>query len=194
MNNNVSEESLGRILSFISNASLQLDIPSFTHYLLSTLQWSDNLFNLFLETEMGILAEWMVFLKDEGYTFEQKLGFGRTPLLDYAYKDTAISLEKCRLLLEYGANIHATDHWRDSALHLALIGSGNGTDSKILVEKLDMLIKAGVDVRCCNNYGETPSYYARTFQCWNEWCMALEANGFNSEAVEGIDMERDAVG
>lgn len=64
-----------------------------------------------------------------------------------------------RLLIEHGANVRQTNHWRDTALHLALGGTKHrGLED--IHEALLLLIQAGADVHAKNWYGCTPSHRA----------------------------------
>ena len=134
----------------------------------------------------------MTFLREEGYYFEQRNPYCKTPLLNQAYRSNPTTFKTCRLLLEHGANVHATNDNGNSVLHLALRGSEDEKQLGILTRKLSMFIKAGADVNCLNKWRISPSFVARKHGGWDEWCMALEANGLDINEVERIDAELGA--
>ena len=133
----------------------------------------------------------MNFLKREGHDFEQKDEDGKTPLLSQLSVDGGQSLEMARLLLEFGANVHATTPAGQNALQCAMSRSNWEEYREILEQKLCLLIEAGADVNHCDEFGDTPSDDAREhYQCWDEWCRALESNGLNLHEVIQADEER----
>lgn len=128
----------------------------------------------------------MKFLKGESFDFEQRNSRGRTPLLDQSYWPGASCLATLPLLLEYGADVHATDNEGNSALHLAMLSNFTtiGEHSGHLKQKLALLVEAGVDLHHRNMKGLTPSYLARfRCDCWDEWCAALRRNGVDVNEV-----------
>lgn len=137
------------------------------------------------------LRRWMNFLKNEEYDFEGA-EHGRTPLLDHLGSCGFASLEMTGLLLEFGVNVHATTPLGRNALQCAIYSSKEEEDREILEQKLCILIKAGVDVDHCDEYGYSPSDYAQEgwFDCWDEWCRALESNGLKIDYVTKADEER----
>jgi hypothetical protein len=140
------------------------------------------------------LRRWMEFLKKRDYDFEQTDMQGRTPLLDHLHKDGRQNLEAARLLLEFGANVHATDFTGRNALQCAMSNMGwVGVEMhrKTLELKLCLLIKAGADVSHCDKAGDTPTDYAQEhYDCWDEWCRALESNGLDVHEITHAEKER----
>jgi hypothetical protein len=126
-------------------------------------------------------------LKEEEYDFEQRDTLGRTALLDNLTTSSELSLVVTRLLLEFGSNIQAIDNRGQNALQIAMRGNNRG----VTEQKLSLLIKAGADVNHCDEDGYTPYDTALKSDCWEEWCRALEFNGFNISEFMGSDEEAE---
>lgn len=132
----------------------------------------------------------MKLLREENLSFAQP-----TPLLVHSFRRGSRSLAMIQLLLEYGANAHATDMHGNNAIHLAILSNlcpefGESRESPDLLEqKLTFLIEAGADVHQANRKGWTPSRLALGCGCWDEWCAALARNGLGID--ENLKRERD---
>jgi ankyrin repeat protein len=133
---------------------------------------------------------YMKLLKEEEYDFEHKAGSERTPLLENLLFPSEGRQTIARLLLEFGADIHAVDDGGSNALQIAMDGCLFLRNSKVTEEMLNLLIKAGADVNHCNKSGHTPSDTARKYRCWKKWCRALELSGLDISDVMMIDKER----
>jgi Ankyrin repeat len=132
---------------------------------------------------------YMKVLKEEGYDFEQKDIFGMTPLLDHLAAIDGENLAIVRLLLQFGANIHATDIAGRNALQITMGCNIWRSYRRDLEPRLCLLIKAGADIYHCDKYGSNPFDYARAIGCWSEWVKALESNGLNIFEVTIISMQ-----
>jgi hypothetical protein len=180
-------DSYFRIIAYLDETNVierSLDSPSLLH----AISWNSDA-NC-SDQQIALSRRWMNFLKKEEYDFEQKDRRGRTPLLDHLSVDGGHSLEIGRLLLEFGANVHATASRGGNALQDAICSSRWEEHSEILEQKLSLPIKAGVDVNHYDEDGCSPSDYARIFERWDEWCRALESNGLNIDDVVQADEER----
>ena len=124
------------------------------------------------------IRAWVKFLNSEGPDSEQRDEWHHTALLVQLHSNWRLGVEVPRLLLELGADTHATDAQGRNALQLAMLYTDNYEGSDFLVEKLSMLIDAGVDIHHRDSWGNTPSYDARfEYDCWLAWCTSVERNG-----------------
>jgi hypothetical protein len=94
-------------------------------------------------------------------------------------------------LLQWGANPHATSHFGEGALHLALAFSGSYSvygshDTDSLEPRLVVLLQAGCDPGLRDVNGHTPSDYAMArAKTWFQWCLAVEAVGLSMGSILG---------
>lgn len=147
----------------------------------------------FPDEYVQLIKTWMEFLSQNGYSFEVQDTLGRTPLLAYSSLPGGRCLAIVRLLLEFGANMHAVDSNGCNAIQLAMYSNTQWRQyevPKVLEEKLSLFIEAGVDLNHRDQWGATPSHDARChFQCWAVWCRALERNGRKVDEVVREDGE-----
>lgn len=128
-----------------------------------------------------LLSTWVEFLIQNGYELETQNKDGRTPLLDQSFRTGAGSLTLIlMLILEFGANPHASDSRGFNAISYAMLTSNleEPEGPKALEFKLFFLLEAGIDPSHRDNLGRTLSVFARLkCKCWTEWCGALEQHG-----------------
>ena len=131
------------------------------------------------------LSWWLSILKASSYDFQQIMD-GAIPLLSHSLFPGADAVETVRLLLAFGANVHAIDDRGRNSLHCAITSSRKERFPDVLERKFRILIEAGCNVNhCATNDGSTPSDLALDLGCWDEWCMALESNGLEvSEVIQ----------
>ncbi|KAI9881624.1 MAG: hypothetical protein M1830_000189 [Pleopsidium flavum] len=136
------------------------------------------------------LGQWTKLLKHEGYDFDKRDPSGLTALLSHALSTRALSTQNVRLLLDEGADPQAQDQHGSNALQKAMHSLDNGELFLDNVDrKLRLLIGARCDVNHCDVWGQTPSDDALSYDCWDEWCSALEANGLDVHDVLRADRE-----
>jgi len=139
------------------------------------------------------LSQWTKLLKNEGYDFDKRDPLGLTALLSHASSTRALSTQNVRLLLDEGADPQAQKQHGSNALHKAMHSLDNGELFLDNVDrKLRLLIGAQCDVNQCDIWGHTPSDDALSYDCWDEWCSALEASGFDVYDVLQADRKHKA--
>jgi uncharacterized protein len=97
-------------------------------------------------------VEVLRFLLDKGMSVEARYK-GLTCLM-WAAKQ--INLEAVKLLLERGANIHATDRLGNTALHHAVMWEGVSTYRDKVRPILETLVEKGANLQARNKEGEKP--------------------------------------
>jgi len=109
--------------------------------------------------------------------------------------------DKLALLLSRGANPHVRDDNGDTCLHIVMHYDHpreeiidrvfqNTVDDKYdgeLKDILLLLMTAGADVYARNNYAETPSDIARSWNHGREWREALEECGYDPDEVDDAE-------
>lgn len=135
-----------------------------------------------------IVEKFFKVLKENNFDFESQENNGHTSFLALADQPGKWASRISRLLCENRANVHATSLSGWNALHFAMFSKKYpGTDLEnmepYLEERLAFLIGAGVDLHQRTDSGETPSVLAQDFDCWDEWCAALERNGLDIDEV-----------
>ena len=170
--------------------SLLLDSESLLH--ISFWPLAHHLDSIHEERRLA-LRRWMVFLKEEGYDFEQRDEYSQTALQYHLGKITAESLAASLLLVEFGADIHVTDskgqnvlwyamdsfdkyRWKRGYMWVQRINLDQNK-SNIVEQKLSYLIKARVDIHHRDMQQNILSLAALNNDCWKEWCRALKTNG-----------------
>lgn len=143
----------------------------------------------------SLLQKWTNYLKDQNLQIEQQDEAGRTPLLSALIQVGYPSSLFIQLLLEFGANVDATDDQGRNAIQLAMYSksllrsTSKCSWSEITEEKLCLLLGAGADIHHRDKNGWTPSRDARKYDCWEEWCRALERNGEDIADIVKADDE-----
>lgn len=138
----------------------------------------------------SLLSKWTRFLKEQDLDIEQQDVSGRTPLLSALLQIGYPSALFIQLLLEFGANVDATDDHGRNAVQLAMYSksllstTSKCSWSEMTEEKLCLLIEAGADIHHRDKNGFTPSHDAKRYDCWDEWCRALERNGRSVEDTQ----------
>lgn len=186
----VDADKLFRVLTYLDEVDLvstALHRPSLLNYRIPNLGPSCP------DECISSWRQYISFLKKGEYDFENKDVEGNTALLDQLLWMTCQSFEIARLLLEFGANVHACTKWGGNAFQCAMLSARNEEDREILEQKLCLLIKAGAEINHLDHYGSTPSSCARYFGCLDEWCRALKSNDFNIDDVTQADIERFGV-
>ena len=171
---------------------LEENMPKFNlqiegyHWFTQVPKWDST--SISLDIRVPLLRRYMKMLQEESSSLEQLLD-GRTPLLHHSGQGGSGSLAMVQVLLEHGADVHATDPYGNNAIHMALRSNDNNKfqerrkSSVLLEQKLTFLIEAGADIHHRNHRRLTPSWYAHEYECWDEWCAALARNGLDIEEV-----------
>ena len=141
------------------------------------------------EKRMQLIRQLLEFLKKRGYDFEHRDEAGRTPLLGNMVARGGAGLATAKVLLELGANAHATDLEGRNAIQLAMCSNivwkpkmvpfelSSREFTCVLLGKLELLINAGVNLEHKDKYGSTPSRNALDYDCWDTWCKVLKQCG-----------------
>jgi ankyrin repeat protein len=104
-----------------------------------------NLFNLMRNFDYeGVRA----LLEEDQYVLDATNEQGKSPIMEAAFNNWA---KMIALLLEFGADVHEEDEYRNTPLHQVSIGVD--TDP---VETARVLVGHGADVNARNSRGETP--------------------------------------
>ena len=100
------------------------------------------------------------------------------------------SFKLAKTYLELGANPHATNGKEHNTIQcamfsaLSLFESDRRTeDFRIVQDKLELLIRAGVNLEHRDSWGRTLSQTARQYGCWEIWCDALKNCGKSVEEL-----------
>jgi hypothetical protein len=133
------------------------------------------------DTAFGLLHKLFTFLNSQGYGWEEHDVFGQTALLYLLKGGGDVSI--LRLLIDAGADVHATDIFGWNALQCAFEGSRYSRENLQVI--LALLIAQGVDVHHRDCMGRTPTDWVRVREDWYafNWCLALERNGLDARAV-----------
>lgn len=131
----------------------------------------------------------LTFVKQRGFDLNALNIAGRTPLLEHMQARGATSLVIAETLLEMGADPHAVDRHGDNAIQLALFSNTAWREEcapeflrtssefpAVLLAKLNLLIRAGVERYHKNSQGEDALSYAISCDCLETWNTALEMN------------------
>ncbi|KAH7351475.1 hypothetical protein BKA66DRAFT_475885 [Pyrenochaeta sp. MPI-SDFR-AT-0127] len=143
----------------------------------------------------SLLQNWTTYLKEQNLNIEQQDEAGRTPLLSGLIQVGYPSSLFIQLLLEFGANPDATDDQGRDAIQLAMYSksllrsTSKHSWSEITEEKLCLLLGAGADIHHRDKHGWTTSQNAKKYDCWGEWCRALERHGQDIADVVAADGE-----
>lgn len=92
-----------------------------------------------------------------------------------------------RLLFDAGADATLADPHGRNLIQMwcasALFEMHDKSAREIIEDVLTVLIEVKIDVNNPNGCRQTPSMFARYYDCWLEWCQALKRTGKNIEDV-----------
>lgn len=145
------------------------------------------------EAEHDVLRARIHHLQAAGYSFEQRLSDGDSPLV-YCVESCFFDIGKNRhlaslpILLGLGVNVNATTDGDSNALHGLLwslsFTEEDGQEARAIFENVvKLLISAGIDLHHRNYNGFTPSQTAYLLDLWKDWCRALKWSGVGIEQM-----------
>lgn len=145
--------------------------------------------DMFQRTSVLLYERWISLLIKEDYDLESQNFSGETTLLSHAFSPGAYSAQVVLLLVQSHVDISATNYSGHNALVCAMSSIKTSCERfrSVIFRKLVILIRAGCDINQRDRDGLTPSYHALKNQCWFEWCLALEYNGFKFSATSPMD-------